>query len=50
MNEVQEICRIDNYWNDSTPGSGIKSGAEEEGQAGWEIMYVRLRGTASKAQ
>jgi hypothetical protein len=52
LNEVQEICRPDNYWNDSYPGSGAAGAGSEksggEAKEGWEIMYVRLRGTASK--
>lgn len=35
MGQVQEICRVDNYWSDG-----------EGGNAGWEVMYVRLRGLA----
>ena len=50
MNEVQELCRPDSYWNDSHPGTGVpgSGGASEGAQDGWEIMYVRLRGTAVK--
>jgi hypothetical protein len=43
LNEVQEVCRPDAYWNDERPGMGSEGGA---GKEGWEIMYVRLRGTA----
>jgi hypothetical protein len=52
IHEVQEICRPDNYWNDAYPGSGVASGSgREDGKTakdGWEIMYVRLRGSATK--
>ena len=50
MNEVQELCRPDSYWNDSHPGTGVPcpGGASEGAKDGWEIMYVRLRGTAVK--
>lgn len=50
MYRVQEIARVDNYWNNSTPGSGVKGaqGVVGKGEEGWEIMYVRLRGTATK--
>ena len=52
IDEVQEMCRPDNYWNDSYPGLGVSSEASKESNAaakdGWEIMYVRLRGTATK--
>ena len=50
IHEVQEICRPDNYWNDSYPGSGAsgRSSADDAAKDGWEIMYVRLRGTATK--
>lgn len=53
MDEVQEICRPDGYWNDSHPGSGVPGSdvttpTSGEIKEGWEIMYVRLRGTATK--
>jgi hypothetical protein len=44
LDEVQEACRPDAYWNDASPGMGSQKGAS--GKEGWEIMYVRLRGTA----
>ena len=41
------------YWNMSHPGMGLPtdgtaaSGGEGEGEEGWEVMYVRLRGKAT---
>jgi hypothetical protein len=43
MEEVQEIVRPDCYWRDDQDEGG-------EGRAeGWELMYVRLRGSARMA-
>ncbi|KAK8865596.1 hypothetical protein IAR55_000740 [Kwoniella newhampshirensis] len=52
MDQVSEICRVDNYWSDENPGVGVTSQGQEKqvgkGQEGWEVMYVRLRGVALK--
>jgi hypothetical protein len=53
MLEVEEMCRPDNYWSNATPGIGIKGDAAKgvkgaDPQDGWEMMYVRLRGTATR--
>lgn len=55
MHEVADICRPDSYWNNAYPGTGAdapsRSQNKEEGgekTEGWEIMYVRLRGSARK--
>ncbi|WVO13035.1 hypothetical protein L204_100644 [Cryptococcus depauperatus] len=48
MDEVVDMCRIDNYWSTSNPWMGVKSETMKED--GWEIMYVRLRGTARKPE
>jgi hypothetical protein len=44
--EVEDVCRVDMYWNDAYPGMGEGESAEEQGEDGWEMMYVRLRGVA----
>jgi len=44
LNEVEDICRVDMYWNDGHPGMG--EGDVKKGEEGWELMYVRLRGVA----
>ncbi|KAL7423583.1 hypothetical protein Q5752_001163 [Cryptotrichosporon argae] len=47
IDEIVEMARIDNFWTDASPGAGLRpavAGAKE----GWEVMYVRLRGTATK--
>ncbi|WWC68332.1 uncharacterized protein I206_102257 [Kwoniella pini CBS 10737] len=47
LNQVVEICRIDNYWSNENPGIGIKSiNNLSKDEEGWEVMYVRLRGSA----
>jgi len=51
MDEVQELCRPDSYWNDSHPGSGVTgpdTNIAADAKDGWEVAYVRLRGTATK--
>ena len=47
MQEVEDVCKVDMYWNTSHPGMGepIEAG-ENKGEEGWELMYVRLRGKA----
>ncbi|KAK6907680.1 hypothetical protein L486_05596 [Kwoniella mangroviensis CBS 10435] len=51
LDDVVEKCRVDNYWSDSNPGIGVQPTSKEaEGGEGWEIMYVRLRGWATKSQ
>lgn len=54
IEEVEEICRVDMYWNNAHPGMGVTSSrtatgsdGSAEGQEGWEVMYVRLRGKAT---
>jgi hypothetical protein len=51
MKEVEALVAPDCYWNDGAPGVGAeawKHGAPGvKGQSGWELMYVRLRGTAT---
>ncbi|AAW42081.2 conserved hypothetical protein [Cryptococcus deneoformans JEC21] len=47
MKEVVGICRVDNYWSDENPGTGVK-GSGEGGESGWEVLYVRLRGVGKK--
>ena len=47
LKEVEDVCRVDMYWNDAHPGMGegqVKDGPR--GEEGWELMYVRLRGIA----
>jgi len=46
MEEAAEICRPDNYWCNAEPGTGRKQPEGGVADEGWEIMYVRLRGTA----
>lgn len=50
MEEVSELTRPDAYWCDAAPGSGILApqACGEDCASGWEMMYVRLRGTAFK--
>ncbi|OWZ62728.1 hypothetical protein C366_01499 [Cryptococcus neoformans Tu401-1] len=50
MKEVVEICRVDSYWSNENPGTGVKGSSEggEGGESGWEVLYVRLRGVAHK--
>ncbi|WWC60636.1 uncharacterized protein I303_103210 [Kwoniella dejecticola CBS 10117] len=62
LDEVVQICRVDNYWSDAHPGSGINPRSDSESndkdkdkdkgdmREGWEVMYVRLRGIAIKPQ
>lgn len=44
LKEVEDVSRVDMYWNDGHPGMG--EGDVEKGEEGWELMYVRLRGVA----
>ncbi len=45
IEEVVEIARPEAYWSEINPGMGIKVEGEE-GEHGWQVMYVRLRGVA----
>lgn len=45
MKEVEDLVRPDCYWSDDAPGAGAGGGGK--GESGWELMYVRLRGTAT---
>lgn len=52
MQQVEDICKPDMYWNTAHPGvgvsassSGVNNGHEKD-EEGWELMYVRLRGKA----
>lgn len=47
MQEVVESCRPDNYWCDALPGLGMKPSSADEGNEGWNVHYVRLRGSAT---
>ncbi|WWD18228.1 hypothetical protein CI109_102678 [Kwoniella shandongensis] len=51
ISQVEELCRIDNYWSEENPGAGIApSETPKKGEEGWEVMYVRLRGVAFKSK
>ncbi|OCF31841.1 hypothetical protein I317_03344 [Kwoniella heveanensis CBS 569] len=72
LDDVVEICKVDNYWSEDIPGngnedgmnvkgkgepgpgkssaSGSGQGKEKEKKEGWEVMYVRLRGSAIKPE
>ncbi|WVQ96963.1 hypothetical protein IAU59_004072 [Kwoniella sp. CBS 9459] len=60
LDDVVEICRVDSYWSDDVPGIGVgvgkeskdgdEAGAEAKREEGWQVMYVRLRGSAIKPQ
>ncbi|WVF70976.1 hypothetical protein IAT40_005772 [Kwoniella sp. CBS 6097] len=72
LDDVVDICKVDNYWSVDVPGIGVeveverskegdrnenrnvngarKDGAQGEKQEGWEVMYVRLRGSAIKPE
>jgi hypothetical protein len=47
MLEVSDLARPDAYWCSAAPGSGAKVPLAPSDEEGWEIMYVRLRGTAT---
>lgn len=49
MKEVEAIVAPDCYWSDEQPGTA-ELGGGKLGESGWELMYVRLRGTARKLQ
>ena len=49
MDQVQELCRVDNFWTNATPGMGTVSEGKQ-GEEGWEIMYVRIGGLALKSE
>lgn len=50
IQEVEDLCKVDMYWNMSHPGMGVSADSADtasgEGLEGWEVMYVRLRGKA----
>ncbi|ORX35448.1 S-adenosyl-L-methionine-dependent methyltransferase [Kockovaella imperatae] len=59
LEQVQDICRPSCYWKLDSPGQGrakdeqaaISAGAGERGWGkteGWSLMYIRLRGLATK--
>ncbi|WVR05582.1 hypothetical protein IAU60_002601 [Kwoniella sp. DSM 27419] len=63
IDEVVDICRVDNYWSDECPGIGVapapavpgsrRQDGDMTGEAktdGWEVFYVRLRGVAFKPE
>jgi hypothetical protein len=48
MEETAEICRPDAYWCSTAPGAGRKLDDDRPAEEGWEVMYVRIRGVATK--
>lgn len=50
MEEVSEMTRPDAYWCDAVPGAGVlpAQGCHADCASGWDMMYVRLRGAATK--
>ncbi|WVW80478.1 hypothetical protein I302_102460 [Kwoniella bestiolae CBS 10118] len=51
LDDVVERCRVDNYWSTHNPGIGIEpTSSSSGGEEGWEVMYIRLRGWATKPE
>lgn len=46
VSNVVEMCRPAMYWSTDNVGMGVKP-VKEDGEHGWEVMYVRLRGIAT---